>query len=114
MKSAKKRRRGPDLMVKMIHTVNIVSWLILGIAFIIFQMSYSSKGSYQTVRTSMITLESGVIFGKVLLFVNFLICIVGMAINVMRHKRKTDNFRISLIVSALISLLGFILLMGLF
>jgi hypothetical protein len=109
MAAIKNRRRGPDTMVKMITAFSICSWIVIVAAFSIYQMSNPS-GSYNSVRNSLLKFENGIIIAKVLLFLNFLICVWGMVINMARNKRKSDRFRLSLIVSCIISLTGFILM----
>jgi hypothetical protein len=111
MAAIKNRRRGPDTMVRMITFSSIVSWLLIFIAFFIYQMTHPTSGSYNTIRQNIIDFSGGVIIAKVLLFLNFLLCIWGMGMNMMRNKRKSDRFRISLIISAILSLGGFILMM---
>lgn len=98
-------------MVRMITISSIVSWLIIVIAFAIYQMTHPVGGSYQTIRQTFVDFSAGVVIAKVLLLLNFLLCIWGMGMNMMRNKRKSDRFHISLIISALISLGGFIAMM---
>lgn len=98
-------------MVKMITAFSVFSWIIIIVAFAIFQMANPSAGSYNSVRNSLLKFENGIIIAKVLLFLNVLVCIWGMFINMTRNKRKTDRFRISLIVSCVVSLAGFIFMM---
>jgi len=111
MAKIKNRRRGPDTMVRMITISSVVSWLVIFIAFIIYQMVHPSGGSYNAVRKTMIDFSAGVIVAKALLFLNFLLCVWGMIMNSMRNRRKSDRFRISLVISAFISLAGFIVMM---
>jgi hypothetical protein len=110
MAAIKNRRRGPDTMVKMITAFSICSWIIIIVAFSIFQMTSSGGSTYTSVRNSLLKFENGIIIAKILLFLNFLICIWGMVINMARNKRKSDRFRLSLIISCVISLTGFILM----
>lgn len=112
MAAIKNRRRGPDTMVKMITAFSAFSWFVILLAFIIFQLANPSNLSYSSVRNSLLRFENGIIVAKVLLFLNVLLCIWGMFINMARNKRKTDRFRISLVVSCLISLAGFVFMMA--
>ncbi len=111
MAAIKNRRRGPDTMVKMITAFSVLSWIIIIVAFSIFQMTNPTNLSYSSVRNSLLRFENGIIIAKVLLFLNFVLCIWGIFINMARNKRKTDRFRISLIASCIVSLAGFILMM---
>jgi len=105
------RRRGPDTMARMITFCSVASWLMVILAFFIYQMTHPSGTSYNSIRQSLVDFSAGVIIAKVLLFLNFLLCVWGMGMNMMRNKRKSDRFRISLVVSAVVSLAGFILMM---
>jgi len=69
-------------------------------------MTHASGGSYNTIRQTILDFSAGVIIAKVLLLLNVLLCIWGMAMNMMRNKRKSDRFRISLVISAVVSLGG--------
>ncbi len=111
MAAVKNRRRGPDTMVRMITAFGVLSWLVIILAFIIYQVAHPSGGSYYSVRRSFLDFSAGVIIAKVLLCLNFLLCLWGMGMNMMRNKRKSDRFRVSLIISAIVSLAGFILAM---
>jgi hypothetical protein len=110
MAAIKNRRRGPDTMVRMITICGIVSWLLIVVAFFIWQSTHPTGGSYNTIRKTIIDFSAGVIIAKVLLCLNFLLCLWGMAMNMMRNKRKSDRFRISLLISAVVSLGGFIVM----
>ena len=98
-------------MVRMITICGIISWLLIVVAFFIYQMTHPAGTSYNAVRQSLVDFSAGVIIAKVLLLLNFLLCIWGMGMNMMRHKRKSDRFHISLIISAVVSLGGFIVMM---
>ncbi len=111
MAAIKNRRHGPDTMVRMITFASVASWLLIIIAFFIYQTTHSSGTSYSSVRQSLVDFSAGVIIAKVILLLNFLFCIWGMGMNMMRHKRKSDRFRISLIISAVVSLGGFMVMM---
>lgn len=111
MATIKNRRRGPDTMVRMITISSVTSWIVIFIAFVIYQMIHPSAGSYNTIRKTLIDFSAGVIVAKALLFLNFLLCVWGMVMNSMRNRRKSDKFRLSLVISAFISLAGFIAMM---
>jgi hypothetical protein len=108
MAEIRNRRRGPDTMVRLITVFSIGSWVVIFFAFFFYQMSHGAGGSYSAVRTSLLDFSSGVVLAKVLLSLNFLLCLWGMGMNMMRNKRKSDRFRVSLIASAVISLGGLI------
>jgi hypothetical protein len=114
MAEIKNRRRGPDRMVRMITMFSIASWVMIFVALLVYQVTFGSFGSYGSIRRTLLDFSTGLIMAKVLLFLNFLLCIWGMAMNMMRNKRKSDRFRASLVISALVSLAGFVLMMIVF
>ena len=79
--------------------------------FLIYQMVHPLTSSYSSVRMNLTNFGAGIIIAKVLLALNVLFSIWGMGINMMRNKRKADRLRVSLIMTAVISLVGFILMM---
>lgn len=111
MTEMKNRRRGPDTMVRMITLSNIASWVLIFVALLIYQMVHPMTSSYSSVRLTLTGFGAGLVVAKVLLALNVLLCIWGMVMNMMRNKRKSDRFRITLLVSAAISLVGLILMM---
>ena len=114
MAEIRNRRRGPDAMTRSITGFSIFSWVLIIAALIFFQMTGRTSGSYNAVRSTFFSFETGVMLAKALLFLNTLLCIVGMFVNMARNKRKTDRFRVSLIVSFIVSLAGFILMVAFF
>ena len=114
MAEMRNRRRGPDFMVRIITFFNIASWLVIILALFIYELTHGSGGSYSTIRLTILDFTIGLVIVKVLLVLNFVFCIWGMAINMTRHKRKADRFSITLILSAAVSLAGFILMFFIF
>lgn len=110
MAEIRNRRRGPDTMVRMITIFSIGSWLLIFLALLIYQLVHPMTSSYSSVRMNLSDFGPGVILAEVLLAVNVLLCAWGMAMNMMRNKRKSDRFRVSLLISAVISLAGLILM----
>jgi hypothetical protein len=114
MAEIRNRRRGPDAMTRMITFFSIGSWLLIFLALLIYQLVHPLGSSYSTVRLTLTNFSAGLVLAKVLLALNVLLCIWGMVMNLMRNKRKSDRFRLSLVISAVISLGGFILMMVVF
>ncbi len=111
---SRNRRRGPDVMVRLITIFSFGSWIVIILAFSIYQMSRGGAGNYGTVRMTLLDFSSGIILARVLLSLNLILCLWGMGMNMMRNKRKSDRFRVSLIVSAVVSLVGLIVFLVFF
>jgi hypothetical protein len=111
MAAIKNRRRGPDTMVKMITAFNMLSWLIIGIAIILYITVNPIRNSDYFNQGGGARGGIAIIGAKLLLFFNVILCIWGMVVNMMRNKRKSDRFRVSLIISMFVSLGAFILLL---
>jgi len=107
----KNRRRGPDTVVKMITLFSFLTWLIIIISLIIYNMANPKMGTYNTIRSTFFDAGNAAIAMKLLLFFNMILGIWGIISNTMRNRRKSDKFHISLIVSTIISLVGFIIMM---
>ncbi|MCU0844749.1 MAG: hypothetical protein MUC76_07470 [Spirochaetes bacterium] len=99
------RRHGADGVVKAINGMVIISWGVFLVAFMIVSISGSSGGgqSYGTVRTGGKALTGWAI---ALMVVQFILCVTGLAVQSSRMKRKSDRFSMSLIVFALLSIVG--------
>lgn len=111
MAAIKNRRRGPDTMVKMITIFSVVSWIIIITVLVLFTMSNPSAGSNMLKRAAIAGGSTVMLGAKLLLFINVMLCVWGMAVNMMRNKRRSDRFHLSLIVSLIVSLGAFILMM---
>lgn len=98
-------------MVKLITTFNAISWLVIGVAFILYMTVNPIRASDYFNQMSGSGGGLAIIGAKLLMFFNVILCMWGMIVNMMRNKRKSDRFRISLIVSMLISLALFIFLL---
>lgn len=110
MAEKRNRRRGPDTMTRMITFFSIGSWILILLALLIYQLVHPLGSTYSAVRLTLTDFSAGLVLAKVLLALNVLLCIWGMAMNMMRHKRKSDRYRISLLASLVVSLAGFVLM----
>ena len=111
IKKIKNRRKGPDSIVKMITFFSVFTWLVIIAALIIYNMANPKMGSYSTIRSTFFDAGNAAIVIKMLLFVNIILGVWGIIANTMRNRRKTDRFHTSLIISAAVSLVGFIIVM---
>lgn len=114
MATIKNRRRGPDAIARMITVFSVISWSVIGFAFLVYQMAKPSASSFDSVRRGLLDARLGLLAVKMLLFINVLVSIGGMVFNLMRNKRKSDQFHVSLVVTALVSLAGFVLMVMFF
>src|SRR4030042_2540842 len=109
----KNRRRGPYTLVKIVTIFSVCTWLIIIVVMFIYvsyKPSYSSS-SYFYKHVSATGSGIGITGAKLLLFLNLLLCIWGIIANMLRNRRKTDRIRLSLVVSTILSFIGFILIM---
>jgi len=111
VKKIKNRRKGPDSIVKMITFFSVLTWLIIIASLIIYNMANPKMGSYSTIRSTFFDPGNAAVVIKLLLFVNIILGVWGIIANTMRNKRKTDRFHISLVISAAVSLIGFLVVM---
>ncbi|HOO71197.1 MAG TPA: hypothetical protein PK926_05495 [Spirochaetota bacterium] len=102
------RRKGPDILVKTINNIAILSWIVIFGIFITFSIAKprlmgvapghtSSLGGWDTTFIQ---------FAFYLMIVQAFLCAFGLAINANRLKRKTDRLNKSLIIFGCLSILG--------
>ena len=109
-KPAKERRRGPDKFIKTIRWLAILGWVNFGISLILFD---KAKPDFETFFDRLFHIEMRHYWNESFAFLSFawfILCIVlsiaGIIINKKRHRRKTDEYRLNLIVLAIVSLIG--------
>ncbi|HSV98434.1 MAG TPA: hypothetical protein VLM75_16055 [Spirochaetota bacterium] len=104
------RRQGADGVVKAINGMVVISWGVFLVAFIIVSISGPSGGGqmYGAVRAGGGALTGWAI---ALMAAQFILCVTGLAVQSSRMKRKSDKFSISLIVFALLSVVGLFVFM---
>jgi hypothetical protein len=112
-KKIENRRRGPDPLTKAIGIFAGISWILVILVLILktyakprmatmFDKSYGISIS-QTSDASML------MYANIVLVLVFTVCLIGMMINMSRHKRKSDRFRVSLIFFGLGSLIWLVI-----
>lgn len=107
------RRRGPDLWVKSLSWICIAGWLFMVAAMFIFakakpQVETFIERHYNIQLRATWDMEvMRYIFYLMLL--GLVISAIGLVINIKRHRRQSDEFRISLILLGLICIFGIIL-----
>ncbi len=107
------RRKKPDMWVKSLRWLAVVGWLIMLVAlFIISEAKPQTQNFFDKITTSQSTTTwnielAGYIF--YLMLIGLVMGAAGIVINVKRHRRKTDEYRISLILITLMSFIGILL-----
>jgi hypothetical protein len=112
-KSLKKRRRGPDLLVKSIQYFATISWVLILMLFIAFSVAKPRMETFFD-RFASSPLSGSwdktfMNYALYLMILLFIICTFGLLINSNRHKRKSDSYNLSLVVFEIMSVLGIII-----
>ena len=114
MRSGKvtERRKGPDFWLRSLGWLAVVGWLCMFIALILFEKAKPPAGSFFERREGMYIRRSwnedlGEYMGY-LMIAGLIISILGLMINAKRHRRKSDQYRLSLILLGLISAAGIV------
>jgi hypothetical protein len=104
------RRKKPDFWVRSMGWIAVLGWLIMLIAlFIVSEAKPQTQNFFDKLTTrepsSSWNLElAQYIF--YLMIAGFFMGISGFIINVKRHRRKSDEYRLSFILVTIISMLG--------
>ena len=105
----KNRRLGPDTIMNIISGISILSWVVLGVTFIIIAVTNPSSSTMSAIRSAKGgNWTTNAIYA---LFVFLIILsITGILFNITRLKRKTDKMRITPIISGILSIFGLIIM----
>lgn len=116
-----RRRKGPDPITRIIQISTIFAWIT---SLVVLTLLVSARpADNQNMFTRILDLKvapTGWDFVQLrvaffLIIFTVLICAAGIVGNAMRHKRKTDRFRVSLFVFlgiSLVALIAFIIVFG--
>lgn len=115
IKFKKERRRTPDLIIQVVHFCNGIVWLIL-IAFLLttnaamppvetffdrlFNVQLREHWDFEILR-----------YAQLILAGLFVVSAIGLLLNAKRLKREGDHLRISLIITAVFSFIGSIVML---
>ena len=106
------RRRKKDWVTRAIPILSSISW-IAALAILIFLDRASPDRAnfftrlagtmvYSTWNTQMLRIA------LIILVVVFIICLIGIIFNALRHRRKTDKFNIPIIIMEIVSGVGIV------
>ena len=104
-----RRRKGTDIWFKSIRWLAVIGWLLMFAAIFITAIAKPEKKNYfnklaWSLRTTW-DMEMFMYFFY-LMILGFCISVVGFAINIKRHRRKNDEYLVSLILLGLTSIVG--------
>lgn len=107
------KRKGPDVIIKLINLIAISTWTLLFISLILFdkakpeiQNIFDRLNNFRPLRENWNHELTKIIF--VIMIIGFISGIIGIIFNNKRKKRKTDETWISLYFVVIISFLGII------
>ena len=104
-----RRRKGTDIWFKLIRWFAVIGWLLMLAAIFIASIAKpESKNYFNKVAWSLRTTWDMELFRYFFYLMIFGICIsaAGLAINLKRHRRKDDEYLLSLIILGLASIVG--------
>jgi hypothetical protein len=107
------RRKGPDTLVRWVKWSGIISWILVSITLFITLIakpgfeSYMDKSLHVRLQNSWDT--DLMQYVLVLLVLLFFFCMISIAINIMRCRRKSDRFNKTLILNSSAAFIGIIL-----
>jgi uncharacterized membrane protein YfcA len=104
------RRKGSDTVTKSISIFSGITWLLILVVFVIISYAQpkaptvfdrnSGMSGQQTWDKSLLG------YAAVALTFTAIICIIGLSINSIRHRRRSDYYNRSLLVFGIGSILG--------
>ncbi len=100
------KRKGPDIFVKLITVFNVAGWSLIPIALFILEMAKSTAYKPASVQLPLVWDKTYLRYFLYITIIDLFFSLAGLIINKMRHHRKKDQYRISLIVLGIISILG--------
>ncbi len=107
------RRKGPDTLVKWVRWSGIISWILVSLILFVTLIAKPSFESYMD-ESLHIKLQAAwdtdmMQYVLLLLVLLFIFCMISMAVNLMRCRRKSDRFNRTLILNAAAAFIGILL-----
>jgi len=107
------KRKGPDILMNLLTWLAVIGWLMMFVVLIVIDIAkphMESSFDHVNGAESPLSAWDPVLIQYIfyLMIAGFSISIIGIILNIKRHRRKRDKYRISLIALGVISLLGII------
>ncbi len=107
------RRKGPDTLVKWVKWSGIISWILVSVIIFITLVAKPGFESYMD-KSFHIRLQSTwdtdlMHYVLLLLVFLFFFCMISIAVNLTRCRRKSDRFNKTLILNAAAAFIGILL-----
>jgi hypothetical protein len=107
------RRRGPDVLVRWVKWSGIVSWILVSLILFITLIAKPDFESYMDESFHIILQDAWdtnmMQYVLLLLVLLFSFCMISIAVNLTRCRRKSDRFNKTLILNAASALIGILL-----
>jgi hypothetical protein len=110
----KDRRQGPDLWISVLRWMGVSGWLILFAAFVVADKAKPDRGTFidmmyfqQLGIPVNLRLEWDpqlVTYIFYLMILGLCVSVTGLFINLKRHRRRSDSYRVQLFILGAISL----------
>lgn len=108
-----KRRRGPDIWVKLISWFEIISWVILFITLYVITKAkpqvenFFDKFLKVSLRKTWDLELAQYAFYLMIILLTLSIC--ALVVNSKRHRRKSDRYSFTLILMSMVSFIGIVI-----
>ena len=114
----KERRRKPDLVVRLATVLSLISWLVTFSVWIVLDRASPEKETMFS-RFFGITVRSYwnsslLQIAWTMLVVSLGTCILAFIFNILRKRRKTDKYKLSVIIIGVINIAGIIFFLSRF
>jgi hypothetical protein len=107
------RRRGPDVLVRWVKWSGIISWILVSLILFITLIAKPDFESYMDESFHIILQDAWdtnmMQYVLLLLVLLFSFCMISIAVNLTRCRRKNDRFNKTLILNAASALIGILL-----
>jgi len=107
----KEKRIGPDTVMNIISGISVISWIILGIIFLVLAIGNPTSAGMAASRPGL--RGAGQWTTTVIYFLLIFLVILsvsGILFNMLRLKRKSDKMRLTPIFSGILSVAGLIIM----
>ncbi len=107
------RRKGPDILVRLVHWLGAAAWIIM---FFILAITDRAKPQMATFFDRFFKIQvretwnySLVQWSFYLMILLSILCIIGLLVNAKRHRRKSDRYSFSLIMMLILAVVGILM-----